>query len=85
MCLQENKIKNDGEHDQNVSFSASSTTNGSLSDGKQKVHLPKLSSKLFKEDSIKFQAFWDSFEAAVHKNEDVSDVGKMSYVVSPTI
>ena len=37
LCLQENKVKNDGAHDQNVSFSVSSTSNSSYSDGKQNV------------------------------------------------
>ena len=56
--------------------------NSSYSDGKQNVRLPKLNLKHFKGDPIKFQAFWDSFETTIHNNEDVSDVSKMSYLVS---
>ena len=56
--------------------------NSSYSDGKQNVRLPKLNLRNFKGDPIKFQAFWDSFETTIHNNEDVSDVSKMSYLVS---
>ena len=82
LCLQEHKVKHNGGHDPNGSLSSSSMVNSSYSDGKQNVRLPKLNLKHFKGDPIKFQAFWDSFETTIHNNEDVSDVSKMSYLVS---
>ncbi|CAB3989185.1 Hypothetical predicted protein [Paramuricea clavata] len=82
LCLQEHKVKHNGGHDPNGSLSSSSMVNSSYSDGKQNVRLPKLNLKHFKGDPIKFQAFWDSFETTIHNNEDVSDVNKMSYLVS---
>ncbi|CAB4004829.1 Hypothetical predicted protein, partial [Paramuricea clavata] len=82
LCLQEHKVKHNGGHDPNGSLSSSSMVNSSYSDGKKNVRLPKLNLKHFKGDPIKFQAFWDSFETTIHNNEDVSDVSKMSYLVS---
>ncbi|CAB3993299.1 Hypothetical predicted protein, partial [Paramuricea clavata] len=49
---------------------------------KQNVRLPRLNLKHFKGDPIKFQSFWDSFEITIHNNENLSDVSKMSNLIS---
>ena len=49
---------------------------------KQKARLPKLTLRNFSGDAMSWQSFWDSFEAAVHNNEDVSKVDKFNYLKS---
>jgi hypothetical protein len=82
LCLQEHKFKDNGAHDPNGPLSSSYVVYCSYSDGKQIIRTPKMNLRLFKGDPIKFQAFWDSFETIIHNNEDVSDVSKMSYLIS---
>ena len=50
--------------------------------GTTKVKLPKLSLKKFNGDVSKWTSFWDSFESAVHRNTDLSDVDKFNYLTS---
>ena len=57
---------------------ASRTTPPSIN----KVKLPKLSLPRFGGNLLKWPAFWDSFESAVHKNCDLSDVDKFNYLKS---
>ena len=47
-----------------------------------KAKLPKLSLKRFSGDPTQWHAFWDSFSAAVHENDDVSRVDKFNYLRS---
>ena len=47
-----------------------------------KVKLPKLSLKKFNGDESRWTSFWDSFESAVHRNTDLSDVDKFNYLTS---
>jgi len=42
--------------------------------------LPKLTIAKFSGEVIKFRAFWDSFNSAVHNNRSLSDVDKFSYL-----
>ena len=42
--------------------------------------LPKLSLPKFSGDPIKWQSFWDSFEAAVHANTNLTGVEKLNYL-----
>jgi hypothetical protein len=44
--------------------------------------LPKLSLPTFDGDVAKWQSFWDSYEAAVHLNQTLSDVQKFNYLRS---
>ena len=46
------------------------------------LKLPKLELPKFHGDVLKFQNFWDQFEAAVHKNPDLPDVQKFTYLRS---
>ena len=50
--------------------------------GTTKVKLPKLSLKKFNGDVSRWTSFWDSFESAVHRNTDLSDVDKFNYLTS---
>ena len=45
-----------------------------------KSNLPKLTLKQFSGDPTQWHAFWDSFSAAVHENDDVSQVDKFNYI-----
>ena len=47
-----------------------------------RVRLPKLQLRSFGGDVTKWTSFWQSFEAAVHKNGDLSDVEKFNYLNS---
>ena len=47
-----------------------------------KSKLPKLTLKRFSGDPTQWHAFWDSFSAAVHENNDVSQVDKFNYLRS---
>ena len=44
--------------------------------------LPKLSLKSFSGNTIAFQSFWDSFNAAVHENKSLEDITKFNYLKS---
>ena len=46
----------------------------------QSVNLPKLELETFTGDILKFQSFWDIFEATVHNNCDLTDVEKFAYL-----
>lgn len=44
--------------------------------------LPKLEAKKFNEKLCEWQEFWDSFESAIHMNNGLSNVDKLSYLSS---
>ena len=44
------------------------------------VKLPKINIKNFHGDPTEWTSFWDCFEAAIHKNEHLSDVERMNYL-----
>ena len=46
-----------------------------------RVKPPKLALPRFEGSILKWPTFWDSFESAVHKNRDLSDVDKFNYLV----
>ena len=47
-----------------------------------KVRLPKLSLPHFNGDLVKWPTFWDSYESAIHKNDELTDVDKFNYLRS---
>ena len=58
---------------------AANLTSQSVSESGARVKLPKLDLAKYNGDPLKWQPFWDSFEAAIHKNESLSDVEKFNY------
>jgi hypothetical protein len=52
------------------------------SPGKTQVKLLKLELKKFNGDHSKWISFWDTFEASVHKNENLSPIDKFNYLIS---
>ena len=48
----------------------------------QTVKLPKLVIKKFGGNHAEYQAFWDSFDSAIHSNETLSDIEKLNYLRS---
>ena len=50
--------------------------------GGAKVKLPKITLPHFNGNVMKWSTFWDSYESAVHKNKDLSDVDKFNYLRS---
>ena len=58
-------------------------TEASVSSNKTKsVALPKMKIKTFSGDPTEYQSFYQSFEEAIHKNTNLSNVEKMNYLVS---
>lgn len=48
----------------------------------ERVKLPKLTLPRFNGDVMKWTMFWDSYESAVHDNDQLSDVDKFNYLRS---
>ena len=46
------------------------------------VRLPKIEIKRFNGDATEWQTFYDSFECAVHKNKQISNIEKMNYLIN---
>jgi len=51
-------------------------------DSSSKVKLPKLVPKSFNGDLTKWEAFWSTFESAIHLNTSLSPVDKFTYLNS---
>ena len=47
-----------------------------------KVKLPKLTLPRFSGNPLRWTAFWDSYESAVHKSDELSEVDKFNYLRS---
>lgn len=47
-----------------------------------RVKLPKLSLPHFSGNITKWDTFWDSYESAIHKNDDLTDIAKFNYLKS---
>lgn len=47
-----------------------------------RVKLPKLQLRSFNGDLVKWTAFWESFESAIHRNTELSEVEKFNYLNS---
>ena len=47
-----------------------------------RVKLPKLSLPHFSGNITKWDTFWDSYESAIHKNDDLTDIDKFNYLRS---
>ena len=78
-----------GSEDEKESVSSAGSVNSSKKSGKsgqrtkkitQTVKLPKLVIKKFTGNHVEYQAFWDSFEAAIHTNESLNDIEKLNYL-----
>ena len=48
----------------------------------ESVKLPKISLLHFRGNHMKWTAFWDSFESAIHRNEHLSKIDKFNYLRS---
>ena len=64
---------------QSVSKVDEQTTSGSPKHKQSRLKLPKLELPKFDGDVLKFQNFWEQFEAAVHDNDNVPAVQKFTY------
>ena len=64
---------------ENIVSSPSRSTNSDFHSG---IRLPKINLLKFKGDITKFNSFWQSFECAVHNNNDVSKINKLNYLFS---
>lgn len=49
------------------------------------VKLPKLEIRSFNGEKIRWIEFWDSFESAVHTNENISEIDKFNYLKSKLV
>ena len=66
-------------------MTAQETQSTSQSEGGQgyaKVRLPKLTMPRFKGELTKWNSFWDSFNASIHENNDISTIDKFNYLNS---
>jgi hypothetical protein len=50
--------------------------------GYAKIRLPKLTMPRFKGELTKLNTFWDSFNASIHENDDISTINKFNYLNS---
>ena len=50
---------------------------------KPNIRLPKLEFKQFNGDNLKWQEFWDSFEATIHKDPTMPPINKFNYLRTP--
>jgi hypothetical protein len=48
--------------------------------GYSKIRLPKLTMPRFKGELTKWNIFWDSFNASIHENDDISTIDKFNYL-----
>jgi hypothetical protein len=48
--------------------------------GYAKIRLPKLTMPRFKGELTKWNTFWDSFNASIHENDDISTIDKFNYL-----
>ena len=55
---------------------------GGASGPSSRARLPKLTLRSFDGDITKWPSFWDSFESAIHGNEELSDIDKFNYLKS---
>ncbi len=68
---------------ENVNNGNVSTIGGTISSATSyKPRLPKLSLAKFKGEVTKWITFWDSFESAIHNNNDISKIDKFNYLNS---
>ena len=65
-----------------VEVTAQETQSTSQRQGYAKVRLPKQTMSRFKGDLTKWNCFWDSFNASIHKNNEISTIGKFIYLNS---
>ncbi|XP_020893196.1 uncharacterized protein LOC110232357 [Exaiptasia diaphana] len=63
-----------------VDDDCASTASSSTTVKKVHARLPKLEVKRFSGAICEWQEFWDSFESAVHSNDDLGDVDKFNYL-----
>ena len=49
---------------------------------KSEMKLPKLTMKKFNGDPLKYKSFIDSFNCAIHQNNDLSEIEKMTYLLN---
>lgn len=55
---------------------------GSTASHMDRVKLPKITLPRFRGDLMKWTAFWDSFDSAVHRNDRLSEIDKFNYLRS---
>ena len=74
--LRDAKAQVKQKKEENKSASFKSTTK------KEAIHvkLPKITLKSFSGNPLEWLSFWDSFQASVDKNSDISGVDKMNYL-----
>jgi hypothetical protein len=78
---------NDSSSDETKSSASSKGTEKSSKSGQSKgvgnnIKLPKLVIKKFQGKHSEYQTFGESFDAAVHSNESLSDIEKLNYLRS---
>ena len=68
------------KHTNKIEKDKVSSTSSRLPVIKQNINLPKLVLKKFSGNPIMWQQFYDTFEAAINKNENLSNVQKFTYL-----
>ena len=79
LCLKE-YVKNEQPEHGAIPEAVDTSVISSLSSKLASVKLPKTVLKKFDGNPTNFQNFWDSYNTAIHENEDISDVNKMAYL-----
>ena len=79
LCLKE-YVKNEQPEHGATPGAVDTSVISSLSSKQASVKLSKIVLKKFDGNPTNFQSFWDSYNTAIHENEDISDVNKMAYL-----
>ena len=70
------------EKQQHGTYSPLPTVNQQHSSFATKPRLPKITLARFNGEVTKWNTFWDSFNSAIHSNEDVANIDKFNYLKS---
>ena len=57
-----------------------SSINESMKKGTGTIRFPKLELKKFGGQILKWQEFWDTFEATIHNNQALQPIDKFNYI-----
>ena len=68
--------------DEKITKESEKIKNASSKQNEENIKLPKLELKKFNGDPLKWRIFADTFESAIHKNSNISNVEKMNYLVN---
>ena len=76
------RIESDIEKEKFKSETTIATLERKFAAKQQTARLPKLELSKFNGQVLKWQAFWDSFQSTIHKNDSLNKIDKLNYLRS---